>query len=104
MLAPYRKEAVLNPENRPIPTGRPRRPRGRHYLSALAINAATGNEECRRRMEYMLEELNLCAEANDKRNEPWSRNYVGGFPNSANCGRHSVKAISAPIRRMGSIL
>lgn len=84
MLAPYRKEAGLEPRKPTYPNwdgldGHV----GGHYLSALAINAATGNEECRRRMEYMLEELNLCAEANDKRNEPWSRNYVGGFPNSA---------------------
>ena len=71
MLAPYRKEAGLEPRKPTYPNwdgldGHV----GGHYLSALAINAATGNEECRRRMEYMLEELNLCAEANAKRTEP----------------------------------
>ena len=84
LLAPYRKEAGLEPRKPTYPNwdgldGHV----GGHYLSALAINAATGNEECRRRMEYMISELQLCADANDRRNEPWSRNYVGGFPGSA---------------------
>ena len=36
---------------------------GGHYLSALAMNyAATGNAECKRRMEYMLAELKQCME------------------------------------------
>lgn len=84
LLAPYRKEADLEPRKPTYPNwdgldGHV----GGHYLSALAINAATGDEECRRRMEYMISELQLCADANDRRNEPWSRNYVGGFPGSA---------------------
>lgn len=84
MLAPYRKEAGLQPKKPTYPNwdgldGHV----GGHYLSALAINAATGNEECRKRMEYMISELKVCAEANDKRGEAWSRNYIGGFPNSA---------------------
>lgn len=84
MLAPYRKEAGLQPKKPTYPNwdgldGHV----GGHYLSALAINAATGNEECRKRMEYMISELKLCAEANDKRGETWSKNYVGGFPQSA---------------------
>lgn len=84
LLAPYRKEAGLEPRKPTYPNwdgldGHV----GGHYLSALAINAATGDEECRRRMEYMISELQLCADANDRRNEPWSRNYVGGFPGSA---------------------
>ena len=33
-------------------------------------------------MEYMIAELKLCAEANDKRGEAWAKNYVGGFPQS----------------------
>ena len=83
MLAPYRKEAGLTPRKPTYPNwdgldGHV----GGHYLSALAINAATGSEECRRRMEYMIAELKLCAEANDKRGEAWAKNYVGGFPQS----------------------
>lgn len=84
MLAPYRKEAGLQPKKPTYPNwdgldGHV----GGHYLSALAINAATGNDECRKRMEYMISELKVCAEANDKRGEAWSRNYIGGVPNSA---------------------
>lgn len=84
MLAPYRKEAGLQP----------RKPSytnwdgldghvGGHYLSALAINAATGNEECRKRMEYMISELQLVLDANNQRPEAWCHNYIGGVPNSA---------------------
>ncbi len=102
MLAPYRKEAGLEPRKPTYPNwdgldGHV----GGHYLSALAINAATGNEECRRRMEYMLEELNLCAEANDKRNEPWAATMWEDSPTAPNCGRHSVKAISVLISAHG---
>ena len=84
MLAPYRKEAGLTPRKPTYPNwdgldGHV----GGHYLSALAINAETGSEECRLRMEYMIAELKLCAEANDSRGEAWAKNYVGGFPQSA---------------------
>ena len=83
LLAPYRKEAGLEPRKPTYPNwdgldGHV----GGHYLSALAINAATGSEECRQRMEYMIGELKICAEANDKRGAAWSKNYVGGFPQS----------------------
>ncbi len=83
MLAPYRKEAGLQPKKPTYPNwdgldGHV----GGHYLSAMAINAATGDEECRKRMEYMISELQICADANDKRGEAWSKNYVGGFPGS----------------------
>ena len=46
---------------------------GGHYLTAMAINAATGNEECRRRMEYMISELQLCADANVKNHPDWGK-------------------------------
>lgn len=80
MLAPYRKEAGLQPRKPSYPNwdgldG--------HYLSALAINAATGNEECRKRMEYMISELQLVLDANNQRPEAWCHNYIGGVPNSA---------------------
>jgi DUF1680 family protein len=38
---------------------------GGHYLSAMAMNyAATGNVECKKRMEYMLSELKEYQKAN----------------------------------------
>ncbi len=55
---------------------------GGHYLSALAMNyAATGNKECKKRMDYMLEELKVCQEANEKNNPGWGKGYVGAVPN-----------------------
>lgn len=84
MLAPYRKEAGLQPRKPSYPNwdgldGHV----GGHYLSALAINAATGNEECRKRMEYMISELQLVLDANNQRPEARCHNYIGGVPNSA---------------------
>ena len=84
MLAPYRKEAGLQPRKPSYPNwdgldGHV----GGHYLTALAINAATGNEECRKRMEYMISELQLVLDANNQRHEAWCLNYIGGVPNSA---------------------
>lgn len=84
MLAPYRKEAGLQPRKPSYPNwdgldGHV----GGHYLSALAINAATGNEECRKRMEYMISELQQVLDANNQRPEAWCHNYIGGVPNSA---------------------
>ena len=84
MLAPYRKEAGLQPRKPSYPNwdgldGHV----GGHYLSALAINAATSNEECRKRMEYMISELQLVLDANNQRPEAWCHNYIGGVPNSA---------------------
>lgn len=84
MLAPYRKEAGLQPRKPSYPNwdGLDGHVGGR-YLSALAINAATGNEECRKRMEYMISELQLVLDANNQRPEAWCHNYIGGVPNSA---------------------
>ena len=83
LLAPYRKEAGLEPRAKAYPNwdgldGHV----GGHYLTAMAQNAATGNEECRKRMEYMIGELQRCAEANTKNHPSWGRGYVGGMPNS----------------------
>ena len=55
---------------------------GGHYLSALAMNAATGNAECKKRMLYMIAELKKCQEANTKNHPDWGVDYVGGVPNS----------------------
>ena len=83
LLAPYRKEAGLEPRAKTYPNwdgldGHV----GGHYLTAMAINAATGNDECRKRMEYMIGELQICADANAKNHPEWGRGYVGGMPNS----------------------
>ena len=85
MLAPYRKEAGLELKAPCYPNwdgldGHV----GGHYLSALAMHAAMGNEECRKRMEYMISELTECAEANHKNHPDWGVNYMGGMPNSNN--------------------
>ena len=49
-----------------------------HYLSAMAIHyAATGNNECKQRMEYILSEMKRCQDANGD-------GYIGGVPNSKN--------------------
>ncbi len=83
LLAPYLKEAGLTPKAKSFPNwdgldGHV----GGHYLSALAINAATGSEECRTRMEYMISELQRCADANQKNHPEWGKGYVGGVPGS----------------------
>jgi DUF1680 family protein len=83
LLAPYRKEAGLEPKAPTYPNwdgldGHV----GGHYLTAMALNAALGNEECRRRMEYMISELQECADTNNKNHPDWGRGYVGGMPNS----------------------
>ena len=83
LLAPYRKEAGLEPRKKAYPNwdgldGHV----GGHYLTAMAMNAATGSEECRQRMEYMIKELQECADANVKNHPDWGRGYVGGMPNS----------------------
>lgn len=85
LMAPYRKEAVL-------PLKAPCYPNwdgldghvGGHYLSAMAMNAATGSEECRKRMEYLIDEIAECAEANRKNHPEWGVGYMGGMPNSQN--------------------
>ncbi len=85
LLAPYRKEAGLTPKAKTYPNwdGLDGHVAG-HYLSAMAMNyAATGNQECEKRMEYMLSELKECLEANAKNNPEWGVGYIGGFPNSA---------------------
>lgn len=83
LLAPYLKEAGLTPKAKSFPNwdgldGHV----GGHYLSALAINAATGSEECRTRMEYMISELQRCADANQKNHPEWGKGYLGGVPGS----------------------
>ena len=85
LLAPFRKEAGLEPKAESFPCwigldGHV----GGHYLSAMAINyAATGNAECKKRMDYMIAELKECQEAGIRNNPEWGAGYLGGMPESA---------------------
>lgn len=84
MLAPYRKEAGLQMKAKPYPNwdGLDGHIAG-HYLSAMAMNyAATGMEECRERMDYMLSELKEVHAAHTKNHPEWGTDYIGGFPES----------------------
>ena len=84
LLAPFRKEAGL-PEKAPLfPNWQGLDGHvGGHYLSAMAMNyAATGNAECKRRMDYMIAELKACQDANGINNADWGMGYLGGIPNS----------------------
>jgi len=84
LLAPYRKEPGLEPKagsykNWSGLDGHI----GGHYLSAMAINyAATGNQDCKKRMDYMVAELNACQEANAENYPEWGAGYIGGVPES----------------------
>ena len=83
LLAPFLKEAGLTPKGELYPNwagldGHV----GGHYLTALAINAATGSKECQERMEYWISELQACADANAKNHPSWGKGYIGGVPNS----------------------
>ena len=83
LLAPYLKEAGLTPKDSSYTNWNGLDGHvGGHYLSALAMNAATGNAECKKRMLYMIAELKKCQEANTKNHPDWGVDYVGGVPNS----------------------
>lgn len=75
LLAPFLKTAGLEPKGKSFDNwigldGHV----GGHYLSALALAyAATGNQECKQRMDYMVSELKR---AQDKNGD----GYVGGVP------------------------
>ena len=84
LLAPYRKEAGLEMKAKPYPNwdGLDGHVAG-HYLSAMAMNyAATGKDEFRQRMDYMLSELKEVHKAHSKNNPEWGTDYIGGFPGS----------------------
>jgi len=84
LLAPYRKAAGLKPKAKSYTNWEGLDGHiGGHYLSAMAINyAATGNIECRKRMDYMLSELKNCQDSNAINNPDWGIGYIGGVPNS----------------------
>mgnify|MGYP003575662916 CR=1 FL=1 len=83
LLAPYLKEAGLAAKDSSYKNWEGLDGHvGGHYLSAMAIHAATGDVACRQSMEYMLAELKACQQANGKRHPSWAVGYVGGVPNS----------------------
>lgn len=84
LLAPYLKEAGLKPKDSSYRNWAGLDGHiGGHYLTAMAINTATGNAECKKRLLYMIAELQKCQNANAKNNKSWGIGYVGGVPNSA---------------------
>jgi DUF1680 family protein len=77
LLAPYLREAGLEPKAKSYAnwenTGLDGHTGG-HYLTALAqMYASTGSIECKRRLDYMVNELARCQEKN-------KNGYVGGVP------------------------
>jgi len=83
LLAPYRKEAGLTPKDASYTNwdgldGHI----GGHYLTAMAINAATGNAACQQRLDYMISELKACQDANTRDHAEWGIGYAGGVPDS----------------------
>jgi uncharacterized protein len=84
LLAPYLKEAGLTPKDSSYKNWEGLDGHvGGHYLAALAMNyAATNNMECGKRMQYMINELKACQEANTKNHPDWGVGYAGGVPNS----------------------
>ena len=84
LLAPYRKEAGLPAKATSYINwigldGHI----GGHYLTAMAINyAGTGNTKCKQIMDYMVDELKACQDANAVKYPGWGVGYAGGVPNS----------------------
>ena len=83
LLAGYRKEAGLKEKAKSFSNwdGLDGHVAG-HYLTGLAINyAATGNLECKKRLDYMIAELKDCQQANTQKYPDWAVGYVGAVPN-----------------------
>jgi DUF1680 family protein len=77
LIAPYRIEAALAPRAPKYPNWESMGLEGHtagHYLSALAQEAAQGDDELRQRLDYMVAELAACQQAN-------GNGYVGAVPN-----------------------
>ena len=77
LLAPYLREAGLKPKAKSYANWENSGLDGHtggHYLTALAqMYASAGNMECKRRLDYMVNELARCQENN-------RNGYVGGVP------------------------
>ncbi len=77
LLAPFLSEAGLEKKAEYFPNweGLDGHVAG-HYLSALALHyAATGNQDCKERMDYILAEMKRCQDKNGD-------GYIGGVPDS----------------------
>ena len=94
LLAPFLKEAGLVPKAAYFPNWEGLDGHiGGHYVAALAIHyAATGNQECYDRLQYMLSELKRCQDAN-------GNGYIGGVPNSKSLWAEVKKGNFDVIRR-----
>jgi DUF1680 family protein len=78
LLSGFRSEAGLEPRAPKYPNWESMGLDGHsagHYLSALAQEAASGDDALRRRLEYMVSELEACQRANGD-------GYVGAVPHS----------------------
>ena len=98
LLAPFRAEAGLpkKAEYYPNWAGLDGHIAG-HYLTAMAMNwQMTGNPECLRRMNYMIDELAEVAAANTRDNASWGAGYIGGIPNSASMWSDFMRACVMP--------
>ncbi len=87
LLAGFRKEAGLPEKAKSFPNwdGLDGHIAG-HYLSAMAMSyAATGNLECKKRMDYMLGELQTCQQANGGKYPSWGTGYAGAVPHGDSC-------------------
>lgn len=89
LLAPFLKEAGLQPKGESFPNWEGLDGHvGGHYLSALAIHyAATGNVDCKKRMEYMISELKRCQQKH-------ADGYVGGVPDGMKVWNEIKKEMS----------
>lgn len=94
LLAPFLKEAGLVPKAPYFPNWEGLDGHiGGHYVAALAIHyAATGNQECYQRLQYMLSELKRAQDAN-------GNGYIGGVPDSKNLWAEVKKGNFDVIRR-----
>ena len=69
---------------------------GGHYLSALAIHyASTGDAQCKQRMDYMIDELKKCQDANAK--DADFVGYVSGIPNGKPLWREIKKGNTGKV-------
>ena len=75
LLAPFLSEAGLQPKGELFPNWSDLNGHvAGHYLSALALAyASSGNEDCLKRLEYMLSELKRCQDKN-------GNGYLAGMP------------------------
>ena len=77
LLAPFLKEAGLTPKALMYGSWESKGLGGQtggHYLSSLSLMyAATGDQELKKRLDYIIDELNVCQQKN-------ANGYVGGVP------------------------